>query len=403
MDFENIEKRKIKSVERETTAKIERWGAEGVSIAYDTDNKVILVRYAIPGETCKINIYKESKDYCLGEPSEFIERSKKRIEPSCRYFAVCGGCDFQMLTYEDQIDIKKSILKETFSRIAGINCEFTDTIRSPMKFNYRNTVTFKANPKRQTAGFFRKDTKSIVDIDECKIASAEINSAYKKIRNSDNFPPHNFKLRSTADGDIVVNMIKTDDFEDREVYETIKACGKEIKFKISKDSFFQINNSVIPLWLEKIVSFLDQEKSERIFDLYCGIGLITLFVSFFAKETIGVEIAKSSVDDGNHNIKINKIDSNVSIIQSAVEDKLSELGYADVMIVDPPRKGLDENTRAVLMKMKPKKIIYSSCKASTMARDIKELSSLYDIKELIPVDMFPQTHHIEMLALLTLK
>ena len=145
------------------------------------------------------------------------------------------------------------------------------------------------------------------------------------------------------------------------------------------------------------------KKSERIFDLYCGIGLITLFVSYFAKETIGVELAKSSVIDGNFNIKHNKIESNVKIIEAAVEDELPQLGYADVMIVDPPRKGLDENTKKTLLTMKPKKIIYSSCKASTMARDIKELSSEYEVSEFVLVDMFSHTHHTETLACLIRK
>ncbi len=403
MDIENLEKRKLKSTQRQVTTTIDRWAEEGVSIAHDEDGKVILVRYAIPGEVVRINIYKEAKDYCLGEPAEIITPSPLRIEPVCQYFATCGGCDYQMIDYEEQVKIKVNTIKENFRRIAGMEIEFTDIIRNPRINNYRNTVTFKVNPKRQLVGFFRKDTRSIVDIEECKISMPRINEALKALRAEETLPPHNFKVRATDDGDLVVNMVKTAMYEDRDVVETVNACGKSIKFKISKDSFFQVNNAVVPLWLEKIVSFLDEGKTERIFDLYCGIGLITLFVSFFAKETIGVEIAKSSVIDGNHNIKENNLDTNIKIIESAVEDKLGELGLADVMIVDPPRKGLDENTRALLLRMQPKKIIYSSCKASTMARDIKELSSMYELKEFVLVDMFSHTHHTETLALLVRK
>lgn len=403
MDIENLEKRKLKSTNKQVIAKIERWAEEGVSIAHDEDNKIILVRYAIPGETVKINIYKEAKDYSMGEPIEIIEPSPLRITPECKYFALCGGCDYQMLSYEEQLKIKQDTIKETFHRIGNMEIKFTDIIANPSIFNYRNTETFKVNPRRNQIGFFRKDTKSIVDIENCKIAMPKLNEALDYLRNSEKAPPHNFKVRTTSDGDTVVNMISTDKYEDRAVMETVKACGKEITFKISKDSFFQVNNSVIPLWLEKIVSFLDQEKSERIFDLYCGIGLITLFVSYFAKETIGVELAKSSVIDGNFNIKHNNIDTNVKIIEAAVEDKLPQLGYADVMIVDPPRKGLDENTKKTLLTMKPKKIIYSSCKASTMARDIKELSCEYEVSEFVLVDMFSHTHHTETLACLIRK
>lgn len=403
MNIENLEKRKLKSTNRQVIAKIERWAEEGVSIAHDDDNKIILVRYAIPGETVKINIYKEAKDYSIGEPIEIIESSPLRISPKCQYFALCGGCDYQMLTYEEQLKIKQNTVIETFRRIGNMEIEFTDIIANPSVFNYRNTETFKVNTKRKQIGFFRKDTKSIVDIENCKIAMPKINEALTYLRSTENFPPHNFKIRATSNEDTVVNMIKTEKYEDAAVMETVEACGKKITFKISKDSFFQINNAVIPLWLEKIISFLDSEKSERIFDLYCGIGLITLFVSYFAKETIGVELAKSSVIDGNFNITHNNIETNVKIIEAAVEDKLPQLGFADVMIVDPPRKGLDENTKKTILAMKPKKIIYSSCKASTMARDIKELSSEYNVSQFVLVDMFSHTHHTETLACLIRK
>ncbi len=148
---------------------------------------------------------------------------------------------------------------------------------------------------------------------------------------------------------------------------------------------------------------MDSDNNERIVDLYCGIGLITLFVSHYAKETIGVEIAKSSVEDANHNKEINNITSNVKFMLGDAGQCLKEIGSADVMIVDPPRAGMDDTTRNLLLEYAPKKIIYSSCKASTMARDIGILSEKYELKELCLVDMFPQTHHVELLSLLELK
>lgn len=402
--FENVEKRKIKSVDREITTTIEKWATDGVAITHDDEGKIIFVRYVIPGEKCRIKIYKEAKDYALGEPLEVLEPAANRIAPSCPHFSLCGGCDFQMLTYENQISTKIEILKDTFERIGNITLDsFGTVIESPRKLYYRNTTTFKANPKRKIAGFFRKDTRSIIDLEECQIADHNINKALVSVKNQAEFPPHNFKVRSTSEGDTTVNWVKSDKYDDKNVYEKITVFDKTLSFKISKDSFFQVNNSVIPLWMEKIIGFLDKEKNERVLDLYCGIGLITLFVSFYAAETIGVEIAKSSVSDAKKNIKYNDITNNVQILLGAVEDILPELGKADVMIVDPPRKGLDDKTRNTLLEYEPGKIIYSSCKASTMARDISLLQEKYNIKEIIPVDMFPQTHHIEVLALLTKK
>jgi len=139
------------------------------------------------------------------------------------------------------------------------------------------------------------------------------------------------------------------------VVENVHAVGRDIRFGISKDSFFQVNNSVIPLWLEKITGFLDADGHEKIYDLYCGIGLITLFVSYFAKETIGIELSHSAVEDANRNKASNQIMTNVSFIEAPVEDKLRELGAADVMIIDPPRKGMDAKGLETLLAMGPEK------------------------------------------------
>ena len=399
MQIEEINPRKIKGVKREAVLKIERYAGEGVSIAYDNE-KVIFVRYVIPGETVRVNIYKETKDYAMGEPLEIIEASPDRIVPFCPHFGMCGGCDYQMISYETQVEVKKQQVLETFKRLGKIDTEFTGVIRSPNPFYYRNTETFKVNPNKKLIGFFRKDTKFIVDIDECRLAMKPINTALQDVREGMVFPPHNFKVRATNTDDVTVNWVKTEKYQDRHVTETIEAAGKKINFKISKDSFFQVNNSMVPLWLEKIISFLDADGHERIFDLYCGIGLITLFAGHFAKETLGVEIAKSSVEDAIFNMKSNDIQANIQFIQAPVEEKLPELGYADVMIIDPPRKGMEKAGLDVLLKMEPKKIIYSSCKPATMARDIQMLQEKYDLKEFVLVDMFPQTHHVELLALL---
>lgn len=403
MQFEGKKPRKIQSVKREAVLKVEKHAGEGTAIAYENE-KVIFVRYALPGETVRVNIYKETKDYAMAEPLEIIEPAPERIQPQCPHFSICGGCDYQMLSYDAQVEMKRQMILETYRRIGKIDLpDLTGVIRSPLPYRYRNTETFKVNPNKKTIGFFRKDTKFVVDMDECMLAMDGINQALKDIRKQPDFPPHNFKIRTTADHETVVHWVKADGYEDKPVYERVDAAGKSIQFKISKDSFFQVNNSMIPLWIEKIVSFLDPDGHERIFDLYCGIGLITLFVSFFAKETLGVEIAKSSVIDAKHNVEVNKITSNVQFIQAPVEEVLPTLGYADVIIVDPPRKGIEDKGVETLLSMRPKKIIYSSCKPATQARDIQMLSEHYDLKELVLVDMFPQTHHAELLALLTLK
>lgn len=399
LDFE-IDTRRIKATKREALLKVEKFANEGCSIAYENE-KVIFVRYALPGEYIRANIYRETSSYAMAEPVEIIQPSPLRIKPLCPYFGMCGGCDYQMMDYSKQIEVKNTLLVETFKRIAGLDIEeFLRVIPSPSPFNYRNTETFKVDPKKKKIGFFRRDTKFIVDIESCFLAMEKINQALNDVRNQSEFPPHNFKVRTTNDGDTVVNFIKTEKYEDRPVYERILVNGREIKFKISKDSFFQVNNYVIPLWLENIIEFLEPEGKEVVYDLYCGIGLITLFVSYYAKKTVGIEIAKSSVKDAVHNMKINNINTDVSFILGAVEEKLKYLPAADVYIIDPPRKGMAKECIEFIKEFQPKKIIYSSCKPSTMARDISLLKDFYHLERISLVDMFPQTHHMETLALL---
>lgn len=403
MEISDLNPRKIKGTKEEAILKIEKYAGEGVSIAYHND-KTVFVRYAIPGETVKVNIYKETTGYAVAEPLEILEPSPDRIEPFCPFFAFCGGCDYQMLDYERQIEIKTQLAMEAFERIGKMeNPHLTDIIRSPQPFYYRNTETFKVKPHAQKVGFFRKDTKFIVDIDECKIAMPNINGALQSMKRQEQFPKHNFKVRTTLDGDTTVNWVESVDYEDRDLVETVTAGGFSFQFKISKDSFFQVNDYVIPLWLEKIISFLDESHSERIYDLYCGIGLITLFVAQFAKHTVGIEIAKSSVIDANHNKRMNHLGKEVEFIQGDVGEVLRELGPTDVIIVDPPRKGMDTASINLLLEMEPQKIIYSSCKPATLARDIHLLSEKYELKECVLVDMFPQTHHVEMVNLLVRK
>ena len=410
MEFSGKESRKLKSVDREEIVRIERFAGEGPALAYDKDGKILFVRYVLPNELVKVKIYKEAKDYAMADPLEIIEPSPLRRDAPCEYFAMCGGCDYQMITYAEQIKAKKSLVEETFRRVANMDISITGILESPKELGYRNNMTYKVNPRRELIGFFRKDSKSIVDIKKCALEMPSISGALHSMKTQHlekleeyPFPKHNFKVRATTTDEIGVYWVPTKYYEDKAVYETVSVAGKSLKYKISKDSFFQVNPFLVPFWLEKIISFLDEEKSEKIVDLYCGIGLITLFVSFYAKETIGVEIAKSSVLDANHNKEINEIDSNVSFMLGDAGECLKQIGSADVIIVDPPRAGMDDITRDLLLEYAPKKIIYSSCKASTMARDIGILSEKYELKELYLVDMFPQTHHVELLSLLVRK
>ncbi|MHA1733480.1 MAG: class I SAM-dependent RNA methyltransferase [Promethearchaeota archaeon] len=398
--FENLEKRRLKRASREATLRIERWAADGTCVAHDDEGKLVLVRFAIPGELVRANIYKEAPTHALAEPLEVIEASPKRVKPRCQYFSKCGGCDYQMYSHADQLEVKRQFVREVYRNVAGLDVEFDGTLASPDPFHYRNTMTFKVDPRRRKVGFFRRDTKFIVDVDSCAISMPGINRALAAARTQPDFPSYNFKVRTTLDGDTVAHWIPIEGFEDRDVHEKVTAAGETLEFKISKDSFFQVNDRLIPAWIEKIVGFLDAGGSERVLDLYCGIGLITLFAACRSGHATGVEIARPSIRDARHNAELNGLESRVEFVRGAVEEVLPELGGADVVIVDPPRKGLALETLEAVLELAPRKVIYSSCMPSTMARDVETLSGAYALEELYLVDMFPQTHHVELLGLL---
>lgn len=385
----------------EIIAKVIEIGKEGLCTCIAEDGIKIFTRYAIPGEVVKIKIFDTALPY--GEVIEIIEKSPTRIEPFCKHFGECGGCDLQMLPYEKQLEYKKQILIKEYSKIPNLSPNLIqDPIPSPKEFYYRNSVMFRVNPRRKKIGFLKRDTNIVVDIDECKIASERINYALKTIREKEEFPQHVFKVRSTLDGDVVVNLIPTKNFEDRPVYEIISLDSLSFRFRISRESFFQVNTYMIPIWLAEIRKLIlgSPYKKDLCLDLYSGSGIISIFLSDIFQKIIGIELSKPSVEDGKHNIEINNIE-NVEIILSDVAKVIEELEIPEIIVIDPSRSGIEDKVITTLLESEnnPKMIIYSSCNYETQARDIAKLmEGNFKVKKVIPIDMFPQTHHIEVIA-----
>ncbi|MGL5956660.1 MAG: TRAM domain-containing protein, partial [Brevinema sp.] len=225
MEFSGKESRRLKAVEREEVVRIDRFAGEGPALAYDSQGKVLFVRYVLPGELVKVKIYKETTDYAMADPLEILEKSPLRCLAPCEYFALCGGCDYQMTDYENQILIKKKLVEETFRRISGIDFPLTDILRSPKSLNYRNNMTYKVNPRRELIGFFRKDSKSIVDIKQCALEMPIISKALHSMKHQHQdgeypFPKHNFKVRASTTDEIGVYWVPSKEYQDHAVYET---------------------------------------------------------------------------------------------------------------------------------------------------------------------------------------
>ncbi|MCS7299495.1 MAG: methyltransferase [Spirochaetia bacterium] len=391
---------------KEVVAEIKEILKEGLCVGITQEGEEVFTRYAIPNEKVKLKIVKPNLRY--GEIVEILQPSPIRQEAYCKFFGECGGCDLQMLPYNEQLNYKRKLLIEEFSRLPNFDESFIEpVIPSPSEFHYRNSVMFRVNPKKRKIGFLKRDTNIVIDIDECKIASEGINYALKKVKEQENFPQHVFRVRSNLAGDVVVNQIQTDHFEDRSISEEINVDGITYTFRISRESFFQVNSYVIPLWLKVIREVILNSKYDKskCLDLYCGVGLISLFVSNIFGEVLGVEISKTSVDDAMFNIQTNGV-RNVKVIQSDVGKILPSLDIPEIVIVNPSRVGIEENVvrfinQNCLLRSNPKMVIYSSCNYETQVRDVKILYEAgYRITKVIPFDMFPQTHHIEVVAIL---
>jgi len=393
----------------EVIVKVEGILKEALCECTTEDGTKVYTRYVIPDEVVKVKIF-STKPYYYGDVVEVISPSPLRVQPACKYFGQCGGCDLQMLPYHEQLKVKKQILLKEFQKeIEGFDVSIVeDVVPSPKELNYRNSVMFRVDPKRKKIGFLKRDTNILIDIDECKISSELINYALKRVREQKNFPPHVFKVRSTNTGDVVVNQIETEEFEDRDVIEKVRVGDMEFSFKISRESFFQVNSYMIPIWLSHIREEVKKSKCDKSLglDLYAGVGLISFFVSDLFEKVIGIEISRTSVRNAKENIAMNNI-KNVEILEGDVASYIDTMPVGDIVIVDPSRNGIEVKVINSIVERhkregKPREIIYSSCNYETMIRDLKLLISLgYRVEKITPFDMFPQTHHLELVAVLS--
>ncbi len=413
--------------------KIEKlvYGGKGIG---RIDEKVCFVPFVLPEEIVKIEITKDKKNFCEGIPLKIIKENKKRIKPECKYFSDCGGCDYQHTDYKIQLEIKKEIFKELMKRIGNIQSENLEVVPSEKPFHYRNRVQFKI--KGEKIGFYKKESNIVVDIEKCLLLKENLSELPVKLKNiliKMKFQPSEIHFFTNSKNQVLMKIIfpkKVKEFpfdlsqlkkylkvdlvgvglysrNKKNFLSRFKLFGKdfvieeimEYKYKVSMDSFFQVNISQAENLVKFIKETLKGKKYKKIADLYCGVGLLTFPVSKFCKDCIGIEISKSAVKDANYNKNLNKI-SNINFYNLDIKKKSIKLineENPELIIVDPPRTGLDKEFLKSIKNLKNlKEIIYISCNPSTLARDLKTLKELnFEIENLKLIDMFPQTYHIE--------
>ena len=364
------------------------------------DGWVVMVPFAIGGERVKARVYKNHKNFSEADLVEVVRASPQRVEPKCPLFGTCGGCQYQHLSYESQLEWKQKQVGELMKRIGGINFEVSPTHRSPIQYGYRSKLTphyERPRGDKMPVGFIMQGRRNaIVDVPQCPIASPAINAALPAARE---------RIKSSnprRGGTILLRDCGGRVCQNNNAIES-ERIG-EFTFQFCAGEFFQNNPHILPELVEYAVS--QAEGAENLVDAYCGVGVFAISASRRFKRVAGVEISAKSIECANANAKINSahncefIAGKAETIFDGVAKKFS--GTETAMIIDPPRAGCDDVFLSQLANFAPKKLVYVSCAPDTQARDLAKLSELgYEITRLQPFDLFPQTRHIENVATLS--
>lgn len=366
--------------------------------------KVVFVSYGIPGETVRVKVIKDEGDYLRAEIVEVLEPSIFRENPPCKYFGVCGGCSFQHIAYIYQTKLKEIVVMEQLKRLGGFENpeEFTNlTIKADQPYNYRNRADFSINRHRQL-GFRARHSHRFIHIDYCFIMHEQINRFLAILQGKNTKrKTHNVTIRYGVNTGqwLIQPEIDASQIATGQKFYTERLLGKE--FIISDASFFQVNTYQAENLVKTVLKYITEED-KVVIDAYAGVGTFTVFLAERAEKVIAIEESKSAYKDAKININGLK---NIEYICDKTENVLKNRKIeADAIVLDPPRVGCMKEVLEGIAEQRIKKIIYVSCEPSTLARDLKYLKERgYSLLEIQPIDMFPQTYHIETVALLVLR
>ena len=399
-----------------TNIKIEKLDDFGRGITY-IDDKIVFINNALKDEVVDICITKDLSKYMEADVVNYNKISPLRVEPICPYYNKCGGCHLMHLSYEEQLKYKKEKVETALHRICKLE-NVTKDIIYDKSINYRNKATLKV---KNDIGFYERNTTEVVPIEFCYLLNDKINKLIKIINEKLNisnikeiiikaytsetmvvFVGENLEEENLLEIKEYVDSIYTYNVTYKHIYgkTRVKEELKDIKLLTSPDAFLQVNTKMCLKMYDKVLSLI--KKDSILLDLYCGVGSIGLYVSKKCKEVVGVELNHDAVEDANENKKLNDI-NNIKFFHGQANEILPKLKKDfNCIIVDPPRAGLDNKTIELLKNFKAKNIIYISCDLMTLTRDISILKDKYKVIEVIPVDMFPNTYHIENIVKLEL-
>lgn len=390
-------------------------GGEGIGRL--PDGRAVFVPFCLSGESVQIRVSEEKRGYVRGELLKVITPSMQRIQPRCRHFGVCGGCQFQQLGYTDQLQTKTAILKDVFVRVGGMDViPLRQIVASPIKWNYRNNVQYHVDQNGKL-GYQRHSSHEIIPIQECFLSAPGFEDIRKAMSLDPDSGIRQVSLRSGKDDDLLILLeSESDDPPEMEIdfpasVVHVSPAGEvvlagndhlfmkvsERAFKVSAGSFFQVNLTVAELMVEHVLSLLPESKMSCALELFCGVGLFSAFIAPRTHRVIGVESSPSACRDFAENLDEFE---HVELYEGLTDVILPYLDvHPDVVIADPPRAGLGRATLDAIIQMKPKRLIYVSCDQATLARDASQLvKNGFTFKQITPFDLFPQTSHIESIS-----
>jgi tRNA/tmRNA/rRNA uracil-C5-methylase (TrmA/RlmC/RlmD family) len=354
------------------------FGGEGVG---RIDDFVVFVPFVIVGETVEVEITEVKKNFARAKLLRVEKSSPERVEPECRYFTQCGGCQYQHIAYATQLRLKHKQISDLFERVGKIPADkIAPVIPSPQPYGYRNRIMIRSQwngpAKKLVIGFIRADNNFVEDIEECKIAEPAISEQIKQVRAN---PPPKGGIK-------IVLRIPPEGWD------------------VPPDSFFQNNFFLLPKLVETVRDFLKSSDAKYLVDLYCGVGFFGIELADLVESFVGVEYDRLAIKAAQRNLVNGKI-SNGEFISATVEEVLPELlkkfsSEKTAVILDPPRKGCLPETLDLLRETRPAQVIYVSCHPATMARDLNILCAdgVFELARVQPLDMFPQTQHVECVA-----
>ncbi len=390
------------------------------------DGRAVFVPFGMPGERVRVRLTEEKKNFARGEIIEILESSKERIIPKCKHFGECGGCHYQHIPYEKQLQIKTDILRDQLQRIGKIEHPPVNLmVACPNSWNYRNHVQFHLTEEGRL-GYFRSADKiylseKILPISECHLPEPLINDFWPQLEFEPGSNVERVSLRTGNDDDLMMvlesespeppdleieaGISVTHLYEDNTVViagndnVTIRILDRD--FRVSAPSFFQVNTGMAEKMVNHLVSKLTVTPSSTLFDIYCGVGLFSAFFAPKCERVIGIESSESACEDFVANLdEFDNVELYEGLAEEILPNLVGRIANPPYTIVDPPRAGLDKHVVDGILKLNPQTIAYVSCDPSTLARDAARLiNGGYKLRDVTPFDLFPQTYHIESISI----